>query len=178
MYFVQLVNHIIKSTFGLRSHTHDLARLSWHSIDFATTHSGVRTQMAYEDYCNTVLRKTGSQFLVVAHPPASLQPANRRFHRSWADGFELLMPFGLGELASGGVRNRQYTLAHVKRWSPSVNAHLRTNSAGFGLGLRGLSPFSRIILIFVEPYCPMRGEGFAHRRRFRHEEWFRDRMAG
>jgi asparaginyl-tRNA synthetase len=129
----RLIDHVIAATSPLTRQ--ELLNLSWRTIDLQKTQPAVHSWSAYEKYVSSVLPKTGSQFVAIIHPPASLQPSNRRLCRYWAEGFELLMPFGLGELASGGVRDRRYTAKRVGRWSPTVEVSLPTASAGFGLGL-------------------------------------------
>jgi asparaginyl-tRNA synthetase len=161
----RFVEHVLAATSSVSSTVHDLSTPSWRIIDLPRAHPDVRSRVQYETYLAAILDFTTSDFVWIVHPPAVVQPSNRRFQKWWADGFELFMPYGRGELASGGVRDRQYTRKYVSRWSAASNGPLPATSAGFGLGverfiglLSGNTDLRRVVLPHTRSSVRSRGQ--------------------
>ena len=161
----RFIEHVLAATSSVSSTVHDLSTPSWRIIDLPKVEPEVRSRVQYETYLAAALDRTTSDFVWIVHPPAVLQPSNRRFQKWWADGFELFMPYGRGELASGGVRDRQYSRKYVSRWSAAANPFLPAISAGFGLGverfvglLSGHTDLRRVVLPHTRSSVRSRGK--------------------
>lgn len=134
----RFIVHVLTTTSGLPDIRQDLSKPSWRTIDFPTAQPNVRSWAAYEEYIADVLDRNTSHFVWIVHPPAEVQPGNKRFRRWWADGFELFAPHHRGELASGGIRDRRYSKGHIGQWSPAAARCLPPVSGGFGVGVERL----------------------------------------
>jgi aspartyl/asparaginyl-tRNA synthetase len=111
--------------------------LAWRTVDLALTAAPIIERAAYDRLVARMCSESDG-FLLLLHPPAFLQPANKRHRKSWAEGFELFMPGGHGELASGGVRERSFTRRLTNSWTGGNAPRIPRRSAGFGVGLERL----------------------------------------
>lgn len=106
-------------------------------IDIATHAEREHICSTYDSWCSEISKK--SEFVnCVLHTPQTPKPRlNKSIGNGLSEGFDILLPLGFGELASGGVRDKS-ELASFFGMGSERNS---VESSGFGIGLERLVAF-------------------------------------